>query len=75
MCAAVFNLIPIQSKNPTVSRNGRRNGGCTIGGRDRSSEMFEPILDPLHRTASGPGRRGNQHNVRKHTLLDAEAAT
>src|ERR1017187_2996902 len=36
--------------------------------------MLKPIFDPLHRTAGDACSGGDQYNVRKHSLLDAEAA-
>ena len=36
--------------------------------------MFEPVLDPFHRPPGSARRGGDQHDIGKHALLDAEAA-
>ena len=45
-----------------------------FGSRARGDEMFDPVLDPLHRPPGDLRRDRGQHHVGKHRELDAEAA-
>ena len=54
--------------------DGRFDRRNTRRRRCRRAQVFEPVLDPLHRRARLARREAHQHDIRKHGLLHAEAA-
>src|SRR6185312_7642830 len=53
---------------------GGRDLAAAVARRGRSREVFGAVLDPLDRTPELAAYGGEQHDIGKHRLLDAEAA-
>ena len=74
MCAAILKLIEGERRDPAIAIDGRLERGDAVGRRNRGAEMLQPVFDPLHRPSGRARRGGDEHDVGKDRLLDAEAA-
>ncbi|HZT51953.1 MAG TPA: hypothetical protein VFA22_08470, partial [Stellaceae bacterium] len=72
--ADVIELVEAQAEQRAVRREGAFDlGDAFRRGRGRR-QVFESILDPLHRHAGLAARERHQNDIRINSLLDAEAA-
>ena len=73
--ADIVALVPAQRGDAAVGLHRGFDVRQPRGGRGRRGQVFEPVLDPLHRRAAGLLRgQAHQHHIGQHGLLHAEAA-
>ena len=71
--ADVDDIAESEPGQRAVGAKCRLDGILPVGRGGRARQVLQPVLDPFERDAEQPARRGEQHHVGIHPLLDAEA--
>ena len=74
VCAAVFQLVEAERRDPAVRLHRRLDPRHPVGRRVGRQQMLQPVLDPLDRARGLPRCERHGDDEGEDRLLDAEAA-